>query len=266
MTLLVRSGGLATRDVVTAAATIDDDALLVLRGEARPLSTLAPSERSDALLRDAWAALGRLDELRVAHQQIDPETLAVVSGAVGFVDFGTATVAPTSVQLVTDRAQLLTTTASLVGSEQAIRVALDVLGGDKLGALLPYLQSAALTPSLRNALDRAELDIDDLRTRTAGSVGMDPPELAKLRRVSVRALVQVALLGFAAYTLLDAAAGRRLGRRRRDGARRLVALDRVCIRRRAAAQTDAGAQHAWIGADLDAVRPGRMRCSSRLVT
>jgi uncharacterized membrane protein YbhN (UPF0104 family) len=207
VTLLVRSGGLATRDVVTAAATIDDDALLVLRGEARPVSTLEPAERSDELLRDAWAALGRLDELRVAHQQIDPETLAVVSDDVGFVDFGTATVAPTSVQLVTDRAQLLTTTASLVGSEQAIRAALDALGGDKLGALLPYLQSAALTPSLRNALDRAELDIDDLRTRTADSVGMDPPELAKLRRVSVRALVQVALLGFAAYTILDAAAG-----------------------------------------------------------
>ena len=44
VTLLSRSAGLATHDVVTAGATIDDDALLVLAGEVRPLSSLDPDE------------------------------------------------------------------------------------------------------------------------------------------------------------------------------------------------------------------------------
>src|SRR5262249_8680790 len=115
------------------------------------------------------------------------------------VDFGPATVAPTEAQLATDRAQLLMTTASLAGSEQAIRAAVDALGSDGVAELLPYLQSATLTSSLRKALDRGAVDVDKLRAPAA--------VLAKLRRGSVRALVQIGLLAFACYTILDAAAG-----------------------------------------------------------
>jgi uncharacterized membrane protein YbhN (UPF0104 family) len=207
VTLLVRAGGLATHDVVTAAATIDDDALLVLRGDAQPLAALEPDQFDDALADAAWRSLARLDGLRVAHQNIDPGTTALVEGELGFVDFGAATVAPTTVQLATDRVQLLLTTASLVGDERALRAATDALGADGVAALLPYLQTAALTTSLRKALDRAGVDVDALRVRASESVGVEAPELARLRRVSVRAFVQIALFGFAAYTILDYAGG-----------------------------------------------------------
>ncbi|HEY7693982.1 MAG TPA: lysylphosphatidylglycerol synthase domain-containing protein [Gaiellaceae bacterium] len=207
LTLLARSNGIAGRDVVTAASTVDDDALLVLRGEARPLGSLEEAELDDPLLRSAWDALRRLDGLRIAHQQLDPETLALVGAEVGFLDFGTATVAPTEPQLAGDRAQLLTTTAVLVGIDRALGAAVEALGRDGVAELLPYLQSAALPASLRKALDRADVDVDELRLQAAEAVGVEPPELAKLRRVSVRALVQIALFGFAAYTIVDAAAG-----------------------------------------------------------
>jgi glycosyltransferase 2 family protein len=207
ITLLARRGGLATRDVVTAGATIDDDALLVLRGQAQPLATLEQAELTDELVHEAWAALDLLDELKIAHQEIDPETVVLVAGDVGFIDFDSAAVAPTSAQLTTDRAQLLVSTAGIVGGERAIRAAIGALSPDEVAALLPYLQSAALTTPLRKAVERTGVDIDELRTHAAAAVGTSPPEPAKLRRVSVRALVQVALLGFASYTILDAAAG-----------------------------------------------------------
>jgi uncharacterized membrane protein YbhN (UPF0104 family) len=207
LTLLARTNGIASRDVVTAASTVDDDALLVLRGEARPLALFEEAELDDPLLRSAWAALRHLDGLKIAHQQVDPETVALVGGEVGFLDFGTATVAPTEVQLAGDRAQLLTTTAALVGAERALGASVEALGKDGLAELLPYLQSAALPTSVRKALGRAAVDVDELRAQAAEAADVDPPELAKLRRVSVRALVQVALFGFAAYTIVDAAAG-----------------------------------------------------------
>ena len=207
VTLLVRSNGLASREVVTAASTVDDDALLVLRGEARPFAALEPAELDDGLLRDAWSALRRLDALKIAHQQLDPETVAVLDAGVGLLDFGTATVAPTDAQLAGDRAQLLTTTAALAGSERALGVATEALGPEGVAELLPYLQSAALPTSLRKALGRAGTDVDELRAHAAVAVGAEAPELARLRRVSVRALIQIALFGFAAYTILDAAAG-----------------------------------------------------------
>ncbi len=46
VTLLAERAGLATREVVTAAATIDDDALLVLRGEALVPRPICPWSRS----------------------------------------------------------------------------------------------------------------------------------------------------------------------------------------------------------------------------
>ena len=63
VTLLSRSAGLASHDVVTAGATIDDDALLVLRGDGRPLASLDPARLDDATLRRAWTALALLDRL-----------------------------------------------------------------------------------------------------------------------------------------------------------------------------------------------------------
>jgi len=201
VTLLARTEGLAGHEVVTAASTIDDDALLVLRGDPRPFT----AEVDDRVLDAAWSALRRLEELTVAHQRIAPEALAAVAGEVVFVDFGAATVAPTELQLATDRAHLLLATASLAGSERAIRAVAGAVGQDGVAELLPYLQTAALTPTLRTALDQAGIDVDRLREEAAAFVDAEPPELAKLRRVSVRALVQILLLGFASYTILDAA-------------------------------------------------------------
>jgi uncharacterized membrane protein YbhN (UPF0104 family) len=207
VTLLARNAGVATLDVVTAGATLADDALLVLRGDARPLASLEPARLDDARLREAWTALGRLGELRIAHQQLDPQTVALVAEDVGFVDLGSATVAPGGHQLATDRAQLLMTTASLAGTERALRAAIDALGADGVAALLPYLQSAAFSPALRRALKAAEIDVDAFREQVAGAVGVEPPELVRLRRISVRSAAQLALLALASYAIISAAGG-----------------------------------------------------------
>jgi uncharacterized membrane protein YbhN (UPF0104 family) len=205
VTLLARNAGVATREVVTAAATVGDDAILVLRGDAEQLASLPPERLDDELLAEAWRALGLLGELRIGHQQIDPETVALVSGEVGFVDFGDATVAPDTHGLATDRAQLLMTSASVVGNERALAAAVDAIGADGIAALLPYLQSAAFSPALRRALKAAEIDVDAFRSEAAEAIGVEPPELVKLRRVSWRAAVQIALLGLASYAILSAA-------------------------------------------------------------
>ena len=73
--------------------------------------------------------------------------------------------------------------------------------------MIPYLQPAALGPRLRDSVKAAGLNVDDLRTTTAGSVGVDAPEIAKLRRVSTRSLVRASLLVAAAYLLISTLSG-----------------------------------------------------------
>lgn len=207
VTLLARDGGVSTLDVVTAAATASDDAILVLRGDAIPLARLAPDAISATLLDGAWSTLARLDALRIAHQQIDPEAVVLVGDRIGFVELGGAAVAPDLHQLETDRAQLLVTTAALAGPEPALEAAVRALGAAGVASLLPYLQSAALGGPLRKAVKAAGLDVDELRDRAAGAVGVEPPELARLRRVSAWSAVQVALFALAAYAIVSAVEG-----------------------------------------------------------
>ena len=207
VTLLAREGGIPSRDVVTAGEAATGDALLILAGDPTPLATLAPEQIDDGLLRDCWKALGRLGELRIAHQQLDPETVVLVDGAVGFVELGGATVAPAAHQLDVDRAQLLATTAVLARTERALAAAVEAIGTDGVASLLPYLQDAAFASPLRRALNEADVDVDGLRDAAATAVKVDAPELVNLRRVSPRAALQVGLLALAAYTIASAASG-----------------------------------------------------------
>lgn len=203
LTLLAANAGVRSRSVVTAGTTVTDDAVLVLRGTARPLADLGAAEITDDVLADAWQMLACLQRANIAHLRVDPTTVAVVAGEVGLVDFGNATVAPTADQVTIDQAQLLATTAVVAGDERAVAAAMVALGSDGVVALLPYLQAAALSVELRRALKPAGVDIDALRAGLAAAVGVEDPELVRLRRVSWSTAIQVGLLLLAAWAVFN---------------------------------------------------------------
>jgi uncharacterized membrane protein YbhN (UPF0104 family) len=206
-TLLAANAGVPTRAVVTAASTVDDDALVVLRGEVEPLGALPPERLDDDLLLEAWSAVRRLGAARLAHQRLDADTIALVDGEVGLVDFAGAAITADPILLAVDRAQLLMTTVALVGQERALAVAERALGREELADLLPYLQSAALHVPLRRALKAADVDPDAFRADVASRAGVEAPEPLRIRRVTWRSAIQLALLVFATYTIISAASG-----------------------------------------------------------
>jgi uncharacterized membrane protein YbhN (UPF0104 family) len=203
VTLLAANAGVPTREVVTAGATVEDDALLVLRGDARPLAGLSADELSDDVLARCWRTLAVLHRANIVHLRIDSSTVVALGDEVGLVDFGNATVAPNADQPMTDRAQLLATTATVAGSERALATAVSSLGEKGVAALLPYLQPAALSAELRREMKDKGLDIDDLRKQAAQAVGDEPPELVKLRRVSWWSLIQAGLLVLAGSAVIS---------------------------------------------------------------
>ena len=207
VTLLAERAGVPTRGVVLAAETSSGDALVVAYDESRPFATVSPGELHDQPLDGAWRAVLALGAVGIAHHRIDPETVVFFEDVIGIVDFDRATVAAPAEDLEADRAQLLATTAAVAGSEPAVAAATRAIGVDGLAALLPYLQPAAFGPTLRRALDAAEVDVDELRASAAAAIGQEPPELVKLRRVTWFSLAQVALLAFAVSTVLGALGG-----------------------------------------------------------
>jgi uncharacterized membrane protein YbhN (UPF0104 family) len=209
LTLLARNAGAPTAEVVTAGATARGDSVLVLRVSGTLLESIPPEHVDDAALRESWSTVERLGEANVAHGRISPASVRVdrSAGEVSLVDLGGGTVAPDQNDRLTDRAQLLATTAAAAGTERAVSVALAASGRDQVTALLPYLQQAAFGQPLRRALKAAGIDADELREAAAAAAGTEAPELAKLRRVSWGSLLQAGLLVLAAMAVLSFVGG-----------------------------------------------------------
>jgi uncharacterized membrane protein YbhN (UPF0104 family) len=195
VTLLAARAGAPCREVVTAGATVDGDAVLVLRGAVAPLA-------GDLDLPACWESLARLRDARIAHRELDPTTFRLVDGEPGFAEFGHATITPSADELMTDSAQLLALTATVAGRQPAVDAAVRALGEETAGGLVPYLQPPAFGGALKRALRESGLDVDDLRKATATATGAAEPQLARLRRVTWGTVVQLALLVLAVAALI----------------------------------------------------------------
>jgi len=219
VTLLAQRAGVPTRDVLVAAESWTGDAVLVFRDASRSLASPVAAGDEDArvespqavpddgTLARAWSAVLGLGDARIAHHRIDPQTLVRFGDEVGLVDLDRATIVPRPEHLLVDRAQLHATLASLVGIERAVTAASVALGSDGLAALLPYLQPAGLGPGLSRALEKADVDVDDLRDATAAAAGVEAPALVRLRRVTWSTLVQVGLLALAVSAVVGYLSG-----------------------------------------------------------
>lgn len=208
LTLLAGQAGIPTDQVVTAGSTVEDDALLVLRPRGVPLASALADDPDlwppGELVRRAWEVVGRLHGAGIVHGQLDDRHLTVVDGELGLVEFRGAAVGPSEAQEQADIAQVLVTTALLVGVEPALQGALEALGADGLTAAVPYLQPPALTGAQRDRLKGSAVTLDDLRARASELAGVEAPKLQQLRRVTWGGILQVALLAFVFFTVLTA--------------------------------------------------------------
>ena len=212
ITLLAAQFGVLTEQVVTAGATVDDDAILVLRGRGTPLAVSGPPDGLDhhLVVQQLWKALATLHGGGIAHGQIDSESIILDGGHVGFADFGGASVGATDGRIGADRAQALMASVLLVGTEPAIAMACEALGADGIIAMLPYLQSATLTRAQRREVKEADLEIDDVRALAAAAAGVEEPELQQLRRITAGTILRVALPALAVVALTSAISGMEL--------------------------------------------------------
>jgi uncharacterized membrane protein YbhN (UPF0104 family) len=208
LTLLAHQSGVPTDTVVTAGATRDDDALLVLRRNGRPLADAGVHAVGgpETAARHVWSMLELLHGAGIAHGQVDAHHLAVMGDRIGLRDFRGGTVAASDVQERTDEVQAYVATILLCGAEVATAIAVESLGEERFAAVLPYLQPVALTPSQRAALKERDVDLDDLRADAADTAGEELPDLQRMRRISAKTVVSIALPAVALFALISAGA------------------------------------------------------------
>jgi uncharacterized membrane protein YbhN (UPF0104 family) len=214
-TLLAAARGVPVWPVVAAGRPDGTGEAMALRVDGTLVADLPADAVDEAAAASAWRALQSLHAARLAHLGLAPRALVLrPDGTVAFTAFADAVTAATTEATQTDDAQLLACLAVSLGPERAVAGARAALGPDALAGVLPFLQPAALPASLRAAARDAGLDVNELRATAAAAIGVDEPQLARLRRVSRGGVLRTGLLVLAAAAIVPAIAGIDLGRLR----------------------------------------------------
>src|SRR5262249_50355140 len=135
--------GVPVLPVIAAGVAGARDGVLVIQADAELLDRVAPAEVTDELLDRLWTAVSAMHESGIAHGALDALHLVLAadgSPRIGDFEEGVASATPQAV--LTDRAQLLVTTALVAGDERAVAAALRAIGTDGLTEVLSYVQPA----------------------------------------------------------------------------------------------------------------------------
>jgi glycosyltransferase 2 family protein len=189
---------IATSEVETEAAL-----LAYAHLPARPLSALPDEEITDELLADVWEQVRLLQTQRLAHRNLDGESILVADGRVYLTDLRTGEIAASDLLLRLDLAQLLTSLALRVGPERAVSTAATTIGIDELTASVPLLQRVALNQPTRMALRRDGSILTRLREQVLSRSPRTEPEPVRLERFRLRNLVSMIIGTAAVYLLLS---------------------------------------------------------------
>ena len=204
MTLLAERAGARVPTLVTAGSAGRGDALVVTR-RAGDLARGHDGELTDGSLDALWHDLRTLHDAGITHGRLDlDQTVVRTDGTLGIGDLAWSAVAETNADRRLDDAQALGLTVALVGEPRATAGLRRNRSDAEVLAMLPFLQAAALPPLVRDALDEADVDPDDVRNHIRADLGAGEQELVRLRRVTTRSIVSIGLLGIATYTLIAA--------------------------------------------------------------
>jgi uncharacterized protein (TIRG00374 family) len=154
-------------------------------------------------LSELWRTVVRLHRNRITHRGLTAERILIDDTGrlvLPIPEDGSAFASDLRISL--DRAQLLITTAQLVGADQAVRSAREVLGDTELAAVLTVLQPIALPRETRAALKRHPDLLEAVTDQIQGQTNHRGPELSRLERVRPRTVFTIAALIVAVYLLV----------------------------------------------------------------
>jgi uncharacterized membrane protein YbhN (UPF0104 family) len=192
LTLLADHAGVQVPDVVVVGSSEDSgDAVLVTRPRpGRPFATLGPDDVGDESLDAVFATMARLRAAGIAHGAISGETVLLADdGTVSLRDLRRASSGASLDRLERDTAAAVVTVGLAVGPERAVAAAMRFLGADQMAATLARLQRAGFDKGLRDELHGHKELLGQIREAGAAAAGVEPPQLAEVRRVSTSSLL-----------------------------------------------------------------------------
>jgi uncharacterized membrane protein YbhN (UPF0104 family) len=203
VTFLAGRAGAHVPEVVTAGLGDNGDALIAVRVVGTSLEDDEKAVLTDEQLASLWRELELLHGAGITHRRVDLDRVVMLgNGEIGFSDLASATVQRRPQDEATDHAQAIAFGVARGEESAALAAARHALSDPDVVDALPYLQDAAIPPRVRDSLRAQHIALDDVRARYAKTLGADDITLPKLRRVTWKSALSLALFAFAAYTLI----------------------------------------------------------------
>ncbi len=206
--LLAERAGVPVPAVVVAGTAGPGAALLVSRPVVGPVLADAPPDAvTDVVLDELWKRVAALRGAHVAHGALNARRIVLSEHGPAITGFDAATGRASEVERSADVAELIVSTAEIVGNDRALAAALRELGPAALVAALPLFQPAALSGELRPGDPRQRTAfhkrVGDLRNAAAAATNTEAPPLQQLHRVSGTNLMMAVGTLFAISVLLS---------------------------------------------------------------
>ncbi len=202
--IMAERAGVRVPRVERIAQAADGSAMLAMDFvHGRSLNQVPDEGISEELLSELWRQVDRLHRAGIAHRSLRSGNVMLdTANRTRIVDFSFSELAANERQLSLDVAELLASTAALVGPERAVAGAVSGVGGEEVTRAVPLLQPLALSASTRQAVRGKDGLLTRTRVAAAGVMGAPANELARLQRVRLRTVVMVGLAVGAFYFLL----------------------------------------------------------------
>ena len=155
----------------------------------------------DATLDAIWDMVHELHRTRIAHRDLRLANMLIEpDGTPWLIDFGFSELAASDQLLGTDVAELLASTAAVVGTERAVGAAHRTSGLEELERAMPWLQPLAMSSATRDAIG-GEKGLEPIRTMLIEQCGLQAEEPVKLERIDGKSIFVIATLALSVYFL-----------------------------------------------------------------
>ncbi len=159
----------------------------------KSLDRVEGNKITDTVLKQVWEQVALLHKAHIVHRDLRCANVFLDDkGKPWLIDFGFSEAGLSEEAKNRDRAELIASSATLVGCKRAVKAAMKVLDKPELEMTSRYLSYAVLSSASTKAIKQQKGLLDELRETIVQEAGLKKQKPINIMRISLKSLLMIA--------------------------------------------------------------------------